>query len=153
MLPPHYVISIDECPSSFFMSFALSGSTLVFTSVSDVMDKLDQISKRVSLVASGTDTRDFVINFHIEKGSCPKGSVEKVNSDDKIIACENVAEGDKVPINVIIKQKEGVELSGPKEFYLNLPGNHAVNDSVDYINSKGSHKRLLCFFKMLAICY
>ena len=86
------------------------------------MDKLDQISKRVSLVASGEDTKNFVIKFKIDKGSCPPGSVEKINANDQVIACENMAKGDKVKINVVIKQKEGVKLTERNEFYLNLPG-------------------------------
>lgn len=109
---------------------AENDSSLNPLSVDVVMEKLDEISKRVSLVASGEDTKDFVINFNIEKGSCPGKSKEKVNSDGKVIACENVTKGDKVPINVIIKQKEGVVLDGQKEFFLNLPGVHPKQDLV-----------------------
>ncbi|XP_075262609.1 integrin beta-3-like [Convolutriloba macropyga] len=97
--------------------------------VEKVMTTLDQISKRVSLVASG-DTENFRIKTFIEKGKCPGEGNERLDSAGDVIACSNVPEGEEVPVSISIKVKDGVKLESNKEYKIrfNLPGVHPSKD-------------------------
>ena len=86
--------------------------------------KLDEISKRVSLVASG-DVDKFRIKTFIDHGGCPTLADEQKNMQGEVVACNNVTRDHPgITVQIQIKVKDKVELESSKEYTINfnLPG-------------------------------